>query len=439
MSRNRKLCVLVLVAIVTLGLFASIGSAQEKVKLTFWHWWGVDREPLMEKMVSEFTETYPWIEVEHVVQPWDRREERVLTAFAGGQPPDVIMAQRYEIPQYVAKNLIIPIDGYIEKHNVDLHMFYESEIGSFIIDGKVWTLPMPTGGATRYILIYNKDIFAEVGLPDRAPETWQEVYEWSEKLTIRNDDGSLKRIGINMSGPNLFLPLLYSNNGRYLSDDMKTILWNSPEGLATLKFMAEHTINVNGGPENVTGFYADTSGEAANAPFYTGVECMAWHNVSVFFHIQNLAPNLNYGVGIMPYNADNPSAEGHGVVTDGWGYVIPKAVPEEKREAAFLFVDWLTTKEQAAGWFMMQQMRPSPVKAFNENPKYWEINPNWDTVIKSLEADVSIPLSPSFLEIQDVINQMVELATYGRMTPEEALAWGAEEAQNVVDDFWFFQ
>lgn len=182
-----------------------------------------------------------------------------------------------------------------------------------------------------------------------------------------------------------------------------------------------------------------TSTEAAAAPFYTGLEVMAWHNVSVFFHILNLAPELNYGVGIMPYNEKNPNAEGHGIVEMGWGYVIPTAVPEEKREAAFLFVDWITTKEQAAGWFMFEQMRPSPVKQFNENPKYWEINSNWDKVLAALEADVSIPISPVHLEIKSVIAQMVESTLYGQMTPAEAVKWGAEEAQMILDDFWLYQ
>lgn len=440
MRKQQKLVVFALVVLFGFGaLGAGVFAEQDPVKLTFWHWWGVAREPLMEHMLNEFTETYPWIEVEQVVQPWDRRAERVLTAFAGGQPPEVIMVQRFEVPQYVHRNLIIPIDEYIEKYEVDLGMFYESELESFIINDQVWTMPMPTGGATRYILIYNRDILAELGLPDRAPETWQEVWEWTEMITEKNPDGSLARVGIDMSGPNLFLPLLASNNGQYMSDDWKEILWNSPEGLATLKFMAEHTIEVNGGAENVAGFFTGTDGEAGGAPLYTGLQAMAWHNVSVFFHIQNLAPDLNYGVGIMPYNADNPEASGHGIVTDGWGYVIPRAVPEAKREAAYLLVDWLTTKEQAAGWFMLEQMRPSPVRAFNENPEYWEINPHWDMVLAALEADVSVPISPVYLEINAVIEEMVELATYGVMTPEEALAWGAEEAQNILDDFWFFQ
>ena len=339
----------------------------------------------------------------------------------------------------VSQNLIIPIDDYIEKYNVDLDMFYPSEIGSFIIDGKTWTMPMPTGGATNYILLYNRDIFADLGLPDRTPETWSELWDWSQKATKFTAEGHLEKIGINMNVPDLFLPMLYSNNGSYMTDDMTQITLNTPEALEALTFMARHTREINGGPENVASFYMGTSGEAAGAPFYTGIEAMSWHNVSVFFHIKNLAPHLNYGVGKMPYNDRNPKAAGHGIVEQGWGYVIPASVPEEKREAAYLFVDWITTKEQAAGWFMLEQMRPSPVKEFNENPLYWEINPNWDAVLEALEADVSIPISPVHLQIKSVITQMLEMASYGQRTPEQALEWAHEEAQMILDDYWFFR
>lgn len=435
---RKRICQLLLICLV-FAAFSGFAFAQEKVKLTFWHWWGVQREPLMEKIIADFEAAYPWIEVEQIVQPWDRRSEKVFTALAGGNPPDVIMVQRYEVPQLVSQNLIIPIDDWIEKYDVDLDMFYPSEIGSFIIDGKVWTMPMPTGGATTFILIYNRDIFAELGLPDRAPETWGELWDWSKKATKLNANGYLEKIGINMHSTDLFLPLLYSNNGHYMTDDMRTITFNSPEGLEVLEFMTRHTVEINGGPENVASFYMNTSGEAAGAPFYVGIEAMAWHNVSVFFHIKNLAPHLNYGVGIMPYNEKNPKASGHGIVEQGWGYVIPTAVPEHKREAAYLFIDWITTKEQAAGWFMFEQMRPSPVKAFNENPAYRDINPNWNMVLKALETDVSIPISPVHLEIKNIIGQMIEMAAYGQATPKEALEWAAEEAQMTLDDYWFFR
>ena len=96
---------LVVCFIVTLmfAALSGLGLAQDKVKLTFWHWWGVQREPLMEQIIADFEAEYPWIEVEQVVQPWDRRSEKILTALAGGNPPEVIMAQRYEVPNWSVK------------------------------------------------------------------------------------------------------------------------------------------------------------------------------------------------------------------------------------------------------------------------------------------------------------------------------------------------
>ena len=80
---------LVVCFIVTL-MFATIGSSRrDKVKLTFWHWWGGKREPLMEQIIADFEAEYPWIEVEQVVQPWDRRSENSLPS--RWKSPEVIM------------------------------------------------------------------------------------------------------------------------------------------------------------------------------------------------------------------------------------------------------------------------------------------------------------------------------------------------------------
>ena len=56
-----------------------------------------------------------------------------------------------------------------------------------------------------------------------------------------------------------FVSWLYTNNGRYASDDGRTLLFNSPEGVETLEWMINLTNSVNHGTENITDFFQDTS------------------------------------------------------------------------------------------------------------------------------------------------------------------------------------
>ncbi|MFZ1768481.1 MAG: hypothetical protein WAU00_04740, partial [Caldilinea sp.] len=139
-----------------------------------------------------------------------------------------------------------------------------------------------------------------------------------------------------------------------------------------------------------------------------------------------------------PYNASNADAKSQGLSgeTFAWGYVVPDAVPEARREAAFKWLQEITYEEESGGWFVMQQGRPSPIKAVNEDPSFSEVNPHWDKVLQSLESDVSVQILPVHAQVRDAVNQGVQAAFFGDASPADALAQAAQQAQGIVDAYW---
>ena len=290
-------------------------------------------------------------------------------------------------------------------------------------------------------------MFEDAGLEPVVPTTWQELQETAEALTVLDDKG-IVQIGANVAGgaspgskASAFFAWLYTNDGQIYSDDLKSVAFNSPEAIDTLEWMVDYTNDVNGGIQNVLDFYV--TGQEANEaqPWYNDIEAMTFPNVSIFFHMNTIKPELQWDLGLRPYNADNPNAESHGISGEqfGWGYVIPSGVPEEKREAAFEWIKKITYDEDGGGWFMMEQGRPSPIRAVNEDPSYYEVNPAWDTVLKSMESDISVQIFPEHARVRDIVDRAVEAALFGDMTPEEALNDAAEQSQTILDDFWSSQ
>ena len=53
--------------------------------------------------------------------------------------------------------------------------------------------------------------------------------------------------------------------------------------------------------------------------------------------------------------------------------------------------------------------------------------------MKQLETAVFPPNHPRWVEIEDVVDQALEEAIYGRKTPEEALAHGAQAIQGLLN------
>lgn len=428
-----------LAAVAALGSTAvfKVAAQDDQITIDYWNWWDVQRQELMDAIIADFQEEFPNITVNNVPQTWDRRDEVVTTALAGGDPPEIIMASRQEIVKFADSGAIAPITQFVEEEGLDLERYYPSEIESMWWEDELYALPMPTAGGETGLYFYNTQLFEEAGLdPENPPETWAEFDEATAALTQMSENGALEIPGSNLalSAP-AFLAQLYTNNGTLYSDDLKTIAWNSAEGVETLTWMFEYVQRHFGGHQNFLDWMnAIQPGERR---FDQGRLAMEFQNVSAFFHIKNNAPDLQYGVHFRPYNADNPDAKSQGVaaLTFGWGYIIPSGLDEATQEAAFKFIKRITYDEAACD-FMLQQERPSPLKDCNENPEYQEINPHWDKVVQSMENDVSVGIVPVQSEIISVLTDYIDLVAFEEMSPEEGLNMAAEEAQGILDDYW---
>ncbi|GAB4513523.1 MAG: hypothetical protein Kow0047_25200 [Anaerolineae bacterium] len=415
--------------------------AAQPVEIRFWNVWGAAREELMNQIIARFEEENPGIKVKNLVQPFERRAENLFTALASADPPEVLMATRAEILKFADDGLIIPITDFVTQHGLDLDRFYPSEIGNFWWKGELYSMPMPTGGGITCLELVNLDMFEAAGKDPVIPKTWTELEQVARDFTERDERGILK-IGANPgTDVSSFFAWLYCNNGQIYTDDLKGTAFDSEEGIATLDWMVRFTNEINGGVENVTDFFAGP-GEATEAqPWYNDKQLINFPNVSIFFHMRTYKPDMKWDMDVRPYNDGNPQAKSQGLSgeTFAWGYVIPKAVPPEKREAAFKWVKKITYDVDGGGWFMLQQGRPSPIREVNEDPSYYEVNPHWDKVLKALETDVSVQILPVHTRVRDIVNQGVQAAMFGDMTPAEALRQAAEQAQAVIDEYWSTQ
>lgn len=409
-------------------------AAEDVVTLTFWHHWGGNRVPLMEEQIKRFEEQHPNIKVEMTLQPWENRLQKILTGVAGGAPPSVTMLGRQDVPAFVVQNALQPLDEWMARDGITPDQFYPSEISGAMYDGSTWILPMPTGGAL-HLEWYNKDWFAENGLdPDNPPDTWAELEEVAKALTIF-EDGKLVRAGIDPTRVgSAFLVWLNSNGGEWVSEDLKTVEFNSEQGLETLQWLVDFTNNINGGIEEVREFYSQT-GEWENGPFYTDYEGLQINGSWEYFKILEYAPDMNLGVTAIPYGPSGDDST-RGSAYGGWGYVIPAGVEGAEAEAAWELVKFLTVSMDGACWFLQEQQRPSPHIACNEAPESGADNPLWNDFLAVMNKDKVVRITPVQPQVEEVLNQMTEEALFGNMTPQEAIDWGAVEVQKLLDEYW---
>lgn len=151
----------------------------EKTKITVW---SVNRHDssYMNQVVEEFNKTNQDIEIEYVVQT-ENYENLLSMAANSGQSPDVFTAvnQNY-IKNFADGGIIQPINQYItdeyrKVNEVDSHL-YE---GYNVIGEDIYYVPCGKRSGAR--LIYNKEIFDELGLT--IPEKLEDLPSVAKQIT----------------------------------------------------------------------------------------------------------------------------------------------------------------------------------------------------------------------------------------------------------------
>jgi len=420
-----------------------VAPEPEDVTVTWMNWWGGAREEIMLEVISQFEEENPNITVENQIQPWDNAVQRRATAIASQDPPSLIMTPRVEMLKFAVEGLIIPIDSYIEgsDFNPD-EVFYESEINNCRWEDETYSYPLPMGGG-EYTWFTNKNVLRDAGMdPEINPSTWQEVEDIVAATTVV-EDGAIQQIGLSGVGSGSFPNWLYCNNGKYYSDDARELLFNQPEGVETLEWMLHIMEDYYGGFEAQNAFFEGTDLQAADHPFYTDKQAMLPTALPSFFHFETFDPEMyadpdQWGVFLVPHNGNNPNAESISIsgFHFGWNQLIPKGLDRPEQDAAYKWLQFFTANEEGGCYFLVQQHRPSPIRACNDKPEYSEGNPYWDKVLEGMQIELSVPISPVQGEVGDLVNEALEEVWFGMTEPQAALDWAYDQAQPILDDFW---
>lgn len=399
----------------------TVAVPKERTRVAFWHIFGSGPgRDVFDKIVAEFNATNPDYIVEPVFTDFWTYEQKVLAAVAAGDPPDVTMADQTRAGQRAEAKQIIALDDYIARDSFDMSAFWEYPLKDVVYKGQTWGVPFAPD--TR-LLFYNKAAFEEVGLdPEKPPKTWDELWEYALKLDKKDDKGNLVRVGFNpMWGNCWMLPFIYSN-GAVLVDDAGKFQFTAPEVVETAAWYQKWVNHY--GKENLDNF-ASGFGTGAQDPFISGQVAMIVQVQTYIGDLQTYAPDMKWGVAMIPYNKTPAS----------WGAGFDLEIPygAKNPDGAWEFIKFLTSKEiqvmfaEASGWM------PSRIEAASD-PALAD-TPGWDVVLESMKVTKSRrfvleaptwynPLVTAFQEVWD-----------GVKTPEQALADAQAAAEKEVENY----
>jgi len=204
------------------------------------------------------------IKVEEVLVDFEEMVQMEKMDFlAGTGTYDVVGIDQPALGEYVENGWVVPIDEYLKLKDPDLDDFLPPVLDFCKYKGKLYGLPSYTYGN---LLGFRKDLFKKAGLVDFAgraipPVTWEEYVMYGEKLMTLN--------------PGTFAACLQARKGGYLGYDVGTylwewgsgyingcdvyyedlpkmhVLWDTPEGIAALKFYNDEIYRKLAPPETI--------------------------------------------------------------------------------------------------------------------------------------------------------------------------------------------
>ncbi len=415
---------------------AGTAMAQEVV-VEYWHPYGPPFDATQEETARLFNERYKGrirVEVKAVPDLY----EKLPAAIAAGVGPDAAHVTGIaRVIEYADEGLIQPLDPLLARHaEWNPQDMFPGFYQSYRYNGQLYGLPM---SAQPTSLVWSKQAFLEAGLdPERGPESQLELETYIRRLTRKNPDNTLARLGFlntMWGGMTNFAyhwgaSLFDKADNRITVTDEPAVeafewmvnLYDSYGGAgAVSQFVSNFKSNVSSGV--FTHLYSD--------PLYAGTQGMATYSHYHYYVAHTNAPDWEFGFGkIPPLGQPTAQAKAPIVHTDGEAVMDGANHPYE----AALFIHFKTLDPVAQRETIQNSAHPSASISVNRKVTFeggpeWYPTGLWMQNFEVLEQARPWPETPIVNDITREFNAAYSRALQGSMAPRPSL----EQAQQVLE------
>ena len=221
---------------------AAKSAATGAVDFTHWLIGGSQGVPTAKKIDQLWAQQHPGITLKDEIPSGDYWTA-VLTRLAGGDPPDVMAIDNYNITALAVKGGALALDDLVKGSKYDLSIFYPISLVEGIYQGKRYGLPYI--GSTR-VFGYNIDAFNGAGIDtpdklwDQGKWTWDSFLEVSQKLTKKDSGGRTTQFAFQINKTLWGLTRwIMANGGSLLNADLTTCLIDQPPAVQAVQFLQD--------------------------------------------------------------------------------------------------------------------------------------------------------------------------------------------------------
>lgn len=431
----RKLSLVLVLALTLLILAACGGSNDEegsaaadsteasadKIELSYWYAWGDKIGENNENLVKQFNESQDEIHVNAEFQgTYDELHAKTQAAFAAGNAPEVTQNEIASIGVFAKSGMTQDLTAFSENdEEIQMDDFNQGLMGNSYVDDKLYGLPYLR---STPILYMNTTLAEEAGLDPAGPKNWGEFEEYAKAFT----DGE-GRVGMSLPIDIWFYEAFIAQaGGSTMNEDSTEVTFNSEEGVEAFdlwrKMSNEGTLKLSSGTE---------AGDKARQDFVNGHSGMLFSSTADLSYLLQLSEEKGFDLNTYFM----PSGEEAKVPTGGANLVMTSGLDEEKQQAAWEFIKFMTATEQTAYASEFTGYLPSRVSA-SESDKMkslYEEKPQFKVAVDQLENGVARPMAENYPEVVKIlIDEMTRGILDESIPTQEVLDTAAEKANAVL-------
>lgn len=362
----------------------------------------------MGDIAAGFEAENPDAKVTVTVIPFDAAHDKIATAIAGGQTPDVSLVGTTWLSEFAATGALdaTPTDL------IDPNRFFEGSWGTTDVDGTSFGAPWYT--ETR-LVYYRKDLAEQAGVTPQAGWSQEDLKNFA--AAMQDKAGAKWGISLQPGGTGswqTFLPFAWQRGAQLVDGDKFT--FNTPPMQEALDYYASFfndkispTDLAEGGLE--TGFINGDIGAFISGPWHMGI--LADQGGADFADKWALAP--------MPQEESGTS------FTGGGDLVVFK--DSSNRDTAWKFVDFLTQDAQQQKLYDLVGSLPA-VKSTWETGELAS-DPLLKTFGDQLDDAKSAPAIATWEEVAAPLDDAIEQVSLGADDAESALSNAESKANGI--------
>lgn len=400
-------------------------SLEDGVTLTFWSNDGSTQwMEVWQNAADAYMAEHSDVKIELTGISWDDAATKFNTAATTDSLPDMAFLAPSIVSPMLGLDVLVDLTPYYEAYSGkdNINSAYIDYYKNFSpVKTGMWSAPM---FASDNQIWYRKDYFDAAGI--EFPETWDEWYDAIDTLTTDDYYGYSFRGGAGGWNLAFYYLLNYTNAESFFDADGKCFLRNEKSVEALTRYI---DIYLDGkAPESaISNGYTEMIAEFSN-----GNTAMVWHHLQSKPLIEEYLDMDILGYGNIPKNSEGERVK----MDEPQGICIFTSCDEEKRQAAWDFIEFLWTPEQQHAIIETAGAIPANTETEVSDILFVEdaIAQASDPATRLVSAPYYLPNWSSFTS--ETVTPDLQALLLETMTPEEAINGWADKLETMYAEYF---